>query len=52
MAGILRTTDLPCAHCSCPFYAQVWRRVVGAAAAARSYILAWTISWLGFGLSD
>jgi hypothetical protein len=25
---------------------------VGAAAAASSYVLAWNISWLGFGLSD
>jgi hypothetical protein len=31
-------------------FLQVWRRVVVAAAAASSY--AWTISWLGFGLSD
>jgi hypothetical protein len=28
------------------------RRVVGAAASASSYVLAWTISWLGFGISD
>ena len=35
------------AHCSCPIFAQVWRRVV---VAASSY--AWTISWLGFGIYD
>ena len=28
------------------------RRVVGAAGAASSYVLAWNISWIGFGLSD
>ena len=39
-----------CAHCSCPVSVQVWRRAAIAAAAARSYT--WTISWLGFGLSD
>jgi hypothetical protein len=31
---------------------QVWRRATGAAATANSYVLAWTISWLGFGTSD
>jgi hypothetical protein len=39
-------------HCSAQFCAQVWRRVVGAVVAASSYIFAWTISWLKFGLSD
>jgi hypothetical protein len=28
------------------------RRAAIAAAAASSYVLAWNISWLGFGLSD
>jgi hypothetical protein len=41
-----------CVHCSAQFCVQVWRRAAGAAAAASSYILAWNISWLGFGLSD
>jgi hypothetical protein len=41
-----------CAHCSAQFCAQVWRRVAIAAAAASRSRLAWTISWLGFGLSD
>ena len=31
---------------------QVWRRVVIAVVAARRSRLAWTMSWLGFGLSD
>jgi hypothetical protein len=39
-----------CAHCSCPVSVQFWRRAAVAAAATSSY--AWTISWLGFGLSD
>ena len=39
-------------HCSCPIGAQVWRRVVVAVVSASSYALAWTISWLWFGLSD
>jgi hypothetical protein len=32
--------------------AQVWRRVVGAAAAAASFSIGLDISWLGFGTSD
>jgi hypothetical protein len=32
--------------------AQVWRRVVGAAAATTSFSIGLNISWLGFGLSD
>ena len=39
-----------CAHYSCPVSAQVCRRATVAVVAANSY--AWTISWLGFGLSD
>jgi hypothetical protein len=41
-----------CAHCSAQFCAQVWRRAAIAAAAASRSHLAWSISWLGFGLSD
>jgi hypothetical protein len=36
----------------CPVLCAGLRRVVGAAAAASSYILVWNISWLGFGLFD
>jgi hypothetical protein len=41
-----------CAYCSAQFCVQVWRRVSIVVAAARKTRLAWTISWLGFGLSD
>ena len=41
-----------CAHCSAQFCAQVWRRAAIAADVASRSRLAWTISWLGFGLSD
>jgi hypothetical protein len=41
-----------CAHYSAQICAQVWRRAAIAAAAASRSCLAWTISWLGFGLSD
>jgi hypothetical protein len=41
-----------CAHCSAQFSAQVWRRASIAVAAASISRLAWTISWLGFGLFD
>jgi hypothetical protein len=41
-----------CAHCSTQFCAQVWRRDAIAVVAASRSRLAWTISWLGFGLSD
>jgi hypothetical protein len=41
-----------CAHCSAQFCAQVWRRAAIAVVAASRSRLAWTISWLGFGLSD
>jgi hypothetical protein len=34
------------------FCARVWRRAAIAAAAASRSRLAWTISWLGFGLFD
>jgi hypothetical protein len=36
----------------CPVLCTGLRRADGAAVVASSYILAWNISWLGFGLSD
>jgi hypothetical protein len=40
-------------HTAMPsFFAQVWRRDAIVAVATSRSRLAWTISWLGFGLSD
>jgi hypothetical protein len=40
------------AHCSSQFGEHMWRRAAGASTTTSFYVLAWTISWLGFGLFD
>jgi hypothetical protein len=52
MAGSLRIAEQHLCALQCPILCVGLRRVVGAAATASSYVMAWNISWLGFGLSD
>jgi hypothetical protein len=39
-------------HTAVPSFVHKFEESSGAVVAASSYVLAWNISWLGFGLSD
>jgi hypothetical protein len=52
LAGSLRIAEQHLCALQYPVLCAGLRRAVGAAAATSSYVLAWNISWLGFGLSD